>query len=178
MAGEDAQREIARLTTEVERLRAIERSLREERERVRQETAAELSRLQLALREAASRAAHGEGGAELAVRTQAAADAGRHLAEREAQVAVAERRVRDLEERLAGERDRLAAEREYVEAQEKRLAREETRLLRESERLAEWERQALAGAPPAQVAVGFDEGLRRLADGAAGRSRSPSGGSW
>ena len=155
------QREIERLTAEVERLRELERDLRRERERVLAETAAEIERLQAALREAAAHA--GALDDDLGQRAVAASDLELRLAEREAEVLTAAQRIREAGARLEEERQRLAAER--------------ARLQSESERLAEWERRTLLDAPAVPLPATFNEGLRRLAD-PGGAPRSSSGGSW
>jgi chromosome segregation ATPase len=149
------QREIARLTAEVERLRALERGLRRERERVRAGSAAEIERLQAALREAAANA--GALDEDLERRADEAADREERLAVQEEELAAAARRVRDADTRLEEERARLSAWR--------------ARLERESERLAEWERNARAAATAEPRPATFEEGLRRLSEpGAARRS--------
>lgn len=183
MAADDAAKlEIERLNAEVARLRNLERHLRDERERVRHEAAAELQRLQSALKEAAAHA--GGGGTKPDARARQTADAGRHLAEREAAVAAAEQQVRALQsqldierQRVAAERSRLVTDRDRLEAERTRLVAERRRLLKESERLAEWERNTLLRAPTATVPTSFAEGLNRLADPGSA-SRSPSGRSW
>jgi len=149
------QREIARMAAEVERLRALERGLRRERERVRADSAAEIERLQAALREAAANAAALD--EDLERRADDAAAREESLAAREAELAAAAQRVRDADARLEEERRRLSAWR--------------ARLERESERLAEWERNARAAATADPRPVTFEEGLRRLSGpGAARRS--------
>lgn len=183
MTPDDAARlEIERLGAELARLRELEKHLRDERERVRRETAAELQRLQAALKEAAARA--GRGDEELVVRTRETADAGRRLAEREATVAAAEQRARALQSeldversRLAADRSRQSADRDRVRDELKRLEAERRRLLQESERLAEWERNLRLGAPASAPSATFADGLGRLA-GTRAASRSPSGRSW
>ncbi len=156
MAADSAeQREIARLTAEVERLRDLERGLRRERERVLAESAAELGRLQAALREAVVNA--GALDEDLDRRADDADTREERLAAREAELAAAAQRIRDAEARLEEERGRLSAWRAKLE--------------RESERLAEWERNARVSPPSEPRTATFEEGLRRLSEpGAAGRS--------
>lgn len=158
MAGERAdQQQIERLTAEVERLRGLERDLRRERERVLADTAAEIERLQTALREAAAHAGALDG--DLQQRARAAADLEQKLVEREAEVSAGAQRIRELGAHLEEERERLAAER--------------ARLQQESERLAEWERSTRLDAPAVPLPATFDEGLGRLAHpGATRRSSS------
>jgi chromosome segregation ATPase len=157
MAADSAeQREIARLTAEVERLRDLERGLRRERERVRAESAAELERLQSALREAAVNAGALDEDLERRAGDADAREA--HLAAREAELAAAAQRVRDADARLEEERGRLSAWR--------------ARLERESERLAEWERSTRAAATADPRPATFEEGLRRLSEQGAARRTS------
>ena len=154
-ADSSEQREIARLTAEVDRLRNLERGLRRERERVRAESAAEIERLQAALREAAVNA--GALDEDLERRADDAHALEERLATREADLAAAAQRIRDTDARLEEERRRLSAWR--------------ARLERESERLAEWERNARAAATADPRPVTFEEGLRRLSEpGASQRS--------
>jgi DNA repair exonuclease SbcCD ATPase subunit len=149
------QAEIERLEAEVTRLRELERGLRRERERVRAEAAAEIERLQIALREAAAHA--GERRDDIGSRIEAAAAAERALDERER---------------------RLRARSSAFDEGERRLALERERLQRESARLAEWERAARMGAPPGVPApTSFSEGLGRLSAGS-GVSRSSNHASW
>ena len=155
MADDSAEREIARLTAEVARLRDLERGLRRERERVRAESAAEIERLQSALREAAVNA--GALDAELEREAEEAAARGERLTTREAELEAAAQRLRDAEAQLDEERRRLSAWR--------------ARLERESERLAEWERSARVAPVAEPGSPTFEEGLRRLAGpGASQRS--------
>lgn len=142
--------ELERLTAEVERLRDLERQLRLERERVREEAAGEIDAVRAALREAASNARVRE--AELDRRALQADAREQELAAREAEVAAAVERVRDADSQLEEERRRLAAWR--------------ARLQRESERLAEWERSARAAAAPEDEPRqrSFEEGLRGMSE--------------
>jgi hypothetical protein len=149
-----AQREIDRLEAEVKRLRDVERHLRRERDRVRSEAVAEVERLQAALREAATHA--GTLDDELELRAAEATARESALAAREAELEAAAQRVRDADARVGQERERLEAWRQQLE--------------RESEQIAEWERNArLTTTPAEQRQTTFEEGLRRLADGGAGR---------
>jgi chromosome segregation ATPase len=154
VAGDSA--EIARLTAEVERLRNLERGLRRERERVRAESAAEIERLQSALREAAVNA--GALDDDLERRADDADAREEALAAREAELAAAAQRIRDADARLEEERGRLSAWR--------------ARLERESERLAEWERSTRAAATAEPRPATFEEGLRRLSEQGAARRTS------
>jgi DNA repair exonuclease SbcCD ATPase subunit len=150
------QREIARLTAEVTRLRELERGLRRERERVRAEAAVEIQRLQAALREAAMNA--GALDAELEREAEDADARQERLAAREAELTAAAARLRDAEAQLEEERRRLSAWRRRLE--------------QESERLAEWERSARAAPAPEQGPATFEEGLRRLSEPGAARGTS------
>jgi chromosome segregation ATPase len=162
VAGDRSQEQhVERLTAEVERLRELEHDLRRERERVLAETAAEIGRLQAALREAAAHA--GALDSDLEQRARASADLEQKLAEREAEVSVAAERIRELAAKLEEERQLLRAER--------------ARLQQESERLAEWERHTLLDAPAVPLPATFDEGFRRLGEPGAAR-HSPQEGSW
>ena len=152
-----AQRELERLTTEVERLRELERHLRRERERVLADTAAEIERLQTALREAATHA--GALDEDLEQRAAAASAREEAVAAREAEVAAAVQRTREAGSQLEDERRRLGAWRKRLEG--------------ESERLADWERRTLLGAPAVPLPATFDEGLRRLAN-----PKAPPRSSW
>ena len=177
-----AQHEIDRLTAEVERLRALEGGLLAERKRIRAESAAEIGRLQDALRAAAGAARSPDGdprepAQELAERARHLAAKERDVREREEALAATEREIAAREERLAGERDVLAALRRRLEAERVRLTDERRRLEQESDRLAEWERDALRGGPATPLPLTFREGLTRLAEpGGAGRASSE--GSW
>jgi chromosome segregation ATPase len=155
-APSPGQQEIARLTAEVERLRDLERGLRRERERVRAESAAEIERLQAALRKAAVNA--GALDDDLERRAEEADAREERLAVREEELAAAGQRVRDADARLDEERARLSAWR--------------ARLERESERLAEWERNARAAATADPRPTTFEEGLRRLSEPSAARRSS------
>jgi uncharacterized coiled-coil protein SlyX len=148
VADDRSLHEIERLTAEVERLRELEHDLRRERERVLSETAAEIERLQVGLREAAAHA--GALDDDLEQRVLATADLERRLAEREVEVSAAAQRIRELATKLEEERQLIAAER--------------VRLQQESERLAEWERHTLLDAPAVPLPATFDEGFRRLAE--------------
>jgi chromosome segregation ATPase len=170
------RQEIARLRTEVERLRALERSLPAERERVRAESAAEIALLQEALREAAGHARGLErdsgSGQELAERARYLAERERLLEEQAATLAAAEQELASAKDRVARERRALAARRARLEAEQRRLADEWKRLEEESGRLAEWEREALAGDISTPLPTTFREGLQRLAKPGAAR-RAP-----
>jgi hypothetical protein len=156
-----AQAEIDRLTAEVARLRGLERHVRQERERIRVEGAAEIERLQSALREAASRA--GERRDDIDRRLKAAEDAEHALAAHEERVRVADMRLREWSAQLEAEQQRLADERQRLE--------------QESARLAEWEREIRRGTPAAPLPATFEVGLSRLAKPGPA-SRSPADGSW
>jgi chromosome segregation ATPase len=182
MAPDAADRqEIARLTGEVERLRELERSLPAERERVRAESAAEIARLQEALREAAGHARGLEPdsgfGQELAERSRYLAERERLLEEQAATLAVAEQELAAEKNRVEKERLALAARRSRLEAEQRRLADEWKRLEEESGRLAEWEREALAGGDSTPLPTTFREGLHRLAKPDEAR-RAPQSPRW
>jgi chromosome segregation ATPase len=175
------RQEIARLTAEVERLRALERRLSAERERVRAEPAAEIARLQEALRQAAGHARGLEpdsgAGHELAERARYLAERERLLGEQAATLAVGEQELAAEKDRLARERRALTARRGRLEAEQRRLADEWKRLEEESGRLAEWEREALAGGISTPLPTTFREGLQRLAKPSTA-PRAPSSSSW
>jgi DNA repair exonuclease SbcCD ATPase subunit len=156
VADEADVREIARLTAEVTRLRDLERGLRRERERVRAESAAEIQRLQAALREAATNA--GALDAELEREAEEADAREERLAAREAELTAAAQRLRDAEAQLEEERRRLSAWRRRLEE--------------ESERLAEWERSARSVPAAEPGPTTFEEGLRRLSEPGAGHGSS------
>jgi chromosome segregation ATPase len=170
-----ARHEIERLTAEVERLRALERTLHAERERVRAGYAAEIGRLQDALRAAsgearATREAPNESSRALTEQARHLADRERAVVEREAALAAAQARIAARELELTREGDALTALRARLEG-------ERQRLVEESDRLAEWERAVRSNAPSAPRPVTFREGLARLADPGA-QGQAPAEGSW
>jgi len=174
------RQEIARLTAEVDRLRELERTLLAQRERIRVESAAEIARLQEALREAAGRARGVQpvdAGLEIAERGRHMAERERLLEEREAALDVSAQELAEEKQRLAKERESLSARRVRLEAERRRLSDEWKRLEEESGRLAEWEREALAGGVSPALPTTFREGLQRLANpGESGQA--PSQRSW
>jgi len=177
-----AQHEIDRLTAEVDRLRALERDLLAERERIRAESATEVAYLQDALRTAAGHAQTADVDPrelthELAERAQHVAERERGLHERETALESSEAEIAALETRLAREREALADLRIRLDEEKTRLADERRRLVQESDRLAEWEREALRGGPAIPLPVTFREGLTRLSESGGPRGTS-SEGSW
>ncbi len=178
-----AQHETARLLAEVERLRALERNLLEERDRIRRESLAEIARLQDALRAASSHTAVAsddagvEARSELTQRARHLAEIERALHEREAELAGSEAALARREAELAAASESLAASRDALAAERSRLVAERRRLEQESDRLAEWEREALRGGPSTPLPTTFHEGLNRLADHSGAGGASPEG-SW
>ena len=176
-----AQHEIDRLTAEVERLRTIEGTLFAERERIRADSAAEIGRLQDALRAAAGSATvpadPRESVQELAERGRHVAERERGLREREAALDSFAHELAALEQRIANEREALSVAGRRLDAERSRLAGERRRLEQESDRLAEWEREALRGGPSTPLPMTFHEGLGRLAEPGIAR-RTPPKGSW
>jgi chromosome segregation ATPase len=177
-----AQHEIDRLRAEVDRLRSLERGLLAERDRMRAELAAEVARLQEALKSAAGQAGSPVDGRrqderELTDRARSLAEHERRLRERELKTASAEEGVRRREAELAAARASLEASRKSVAAERERLAEQRRRLEQESDRLAEWEREALRHGPATPLPATFHEGLNRLAE--RGSAAGPSTeGSW
>lgn len=177
-----ARHEIERLSAEVERLRALERSLLEERERVRSGYAAEIGRLQDALKAASGQAratqeAPSESNRALTEQARHLADRERVLGERDAALAAANARLAEREVEITREREALAGLRARLGAERERLEDERRRLVEESDRLAEWERAVRSNAPSAPRPVTFREGLARLADPGV-QGRAPAEGSW
>lgn len=178
-----AQHQIDRLLAEVERLRALERGLLAERDRIRGESLAEITRLQDALRAASSRTpVAGDSGrvesrSESTDRARHLADVERALYERETALAAAEGGVTQREQEVAARRESLEESRGALAAERSRLAAERRRLEQESDRLAEWEREALRGGPSTPLPTTFHEGLNRLAERTGARGASPEG-SW
>ena len=178
-----AQHEIDRLLGEVERLRALERGLLAERDRIRGESLAEIARLQDALRAASSRTpVAGEAGqvesrSELTESARHLADVERALHEREGALLAAEAGVTRREDELATVQESVEESRNALAAERSRLAAERRRLEQESDRLAEWEREALRGGPATPLPTTFHEGLNRLAERSGARGASPEG-SW
>ena len=178
-----AQHEIERLLGEIERLRALERNLLDERDRIRHESLAEITRLQDALRAASSHSfAAAESGpvesrSELTERARHLADLERSLHERESALAAADADALRREHELEAGRKSLEASRGALAAERSRLAAERRRLEQESDRLAEWEREALRGGPSTPLPTTFHEGLNRLAEQSGARGAPPEG-SW
>ena len=178
-----AQHEIERLVAEVDRLRALERNVLEERDRIRGEALAEVTRLQDALRAASSQTVAASDGAgvesrsELTERARHLAEIERALHERESELAAGETSLARREAELAAARESYEASRDALLAERSRLVAERRRLQQESDRLAEWEREALRGGPSTPLPTTFHEGLNRLAERSGAGGASPEG-SW
>jgi hypothetical protein len=171
-----ARHEVERLTAEVHRLRALERTLLAERERVRDEYVAEIGRLQDALKAAASGQAQAAQGSRHDS-TRDLTDQARHLADRERAVAEREAALAAAQGSIAARELEVTREGDALAALRARLEGERQRLVEESDRLAEWERAVRSNAPSAPRPVTFREGLARLADPGA-QGQAPAEGSW